>query len=64
MGLLQLFVTASMPVLNVLLVSGVGSFLATENIGILSKECTKHLNNVGQVFYFPFLMSDRNFPFD
>ncbi|KAJ1702551.1 hypothetical protein LUZ63_002330 [Rhynchospora breviuscula] len=49
MGLLQLFVTASMPVLNVLLVTGVGSFLATDSIGILSKECSKHLNNV--VFY-------------
>ncbi|KAJ4811224.1 Auxin efflux carrier family protein [Rhynchospora pubera] len=49
MGLLQLFVTASMPVLNVLLVTGVGSFLATDSIGILSKECSKYLNNV--VFY-------------
>ncbi|XP_078162763.1 protein PIN-LIKES 3-like isoform X2 [Carex rostrata] len=49
MGLLQLFITASMPVLNVLLVTGVGSFLAIDSIGILSKECSKHLNNV--VFY-------------
>ncbi|XP_020109052.1 protein PIN-LIKES 1 isoform X2 [Ananas comosus] len=49
MGLLDLFVTATMPVLNVLLVTGVGSFLATGYIGILVKDARKHLNNI--VFY-------------
>ncbi|URD93195.1 Membrane transport protein [Musa troglodytarum] len=33
MGLLRLFVTASVPVMKVLLVTGVGSFLATGNLG-------------------------------
>ncbi|RRT67273.1 hypothetical protein BHE74_00006765 [Ensete ventricosum] len=46
MGLLELFVTASVPVMKVLLVTGVGSFLATGNIGILCHEARKHLNNV------------------
>ncbi|XP_020188014.1 protein PIN-LIKES 3 isoform X1 [Aegilops tauschii subsp. strangulata] len=49
MGLLELFITACMPVLNMLLVTGVGSFLATDSVGILGKEARKHLNYV--VFY-------------
>jgi len=46
MGLVELFVTACVPVFNMLLVTGVGSFLATDFAGILSKEARKHLNNV------------------
>jgi hypothetical protein len=46
MGLLELFITACMPVLNMLLVTGVGAFLATDFAGILGKEARKHLNNV------------------
>uniref|UniRef100_A0A453L4D1 Uncharacterized protein n=1 Tax=Aegilops tauschii subsp. strangulata TaxID=200361 RepID=A0A453L4D1_AEGTS len=46
MGLLELFITACMPVLNMLLVTGVGSFLATDSVGILGKEARKHLNYV------------------
>jgi hypothetical protein len=46
MGLLELFVTACVPVLNMLLVTGVGFFLATDFAGILNKEARKHLNNV------------------
>jgi len=49
MGLLQLFTTACVPVFNMLLVTGVGSFLATDFAGLLSKEARKHLNNI--VFY-------------
>ncbi|XP_021309630.1 protein PIN-LIKES 1 isoform X2 [Sorghum bicolor] len=49
MDLLELFVTACVPVFNMLLVTGVGSFLATDFAGILSKEARKHLNNI--VFY-------------
>ncbi|XP_039124274.1 protein PIN-LIKES 3-like isoform X1 [Dioscorea cayenensis subsp. rotundata] len=49
MGLWDLFVTASVPILNVLLVAIVGAFLATNHIGILGEETRKHLNNV--VFY-------------
>jgi len=46
MDLVELFVTACVPVFNMLLVAGVGSFLATDFAGILSKEARKHLNNV------------------
>ena len=46
MGLLDLFITASVPVFNMLLVTGVGSFLASDYAGILNKEARKHLNNV------------------
>ncbi|CAL5063697.1 unnamed protein product [Urochloa decumbens] len=49
MGLLELFVTACVPVFNMLLVTGVGSFLASGFAGILTKEARKHLNNL--VFY-------------
>jgi len=49
MDLVQLFITACVPVFNMLLVTGVGSFLATDFAGILSKEARKHLNNVSNV---------------
>jgi len=37
------------PGLNMLLITGVGSFLATDFAGILSKEARKYLNNVSKV---------------
>ncbi|KAL6655337.1 hypothetical protein ACP70R_006163 [Stipagrostis hirtigluma subsp. patula] len=49
MGLLELFITACVPVFNMLLITGVGSFLASDFAGILTKEARKHLNNL--VFY-------------
>ncbi|PKU81540.1 protein PIN-LIKES 3 isoform X1 [Dendrobium catenatum] len=49
MGIFQLFIAASVPVLKVLIVTGVGAFIATDYIGVLDKEARKHLNNV--VFY-------------
>ncbi|XP_020591416.1 protein PIN-LIKES 3-like [Phalaenopsis equestris] len=49
MGLWDIFVTASMPVMNVLLLTAVGSIYATNRVGILCQDTRKHLNNV--VFY-------------
>lgn len=49
MGIFQLFIAASVPVLKVLIVTGVGAFIATDYIGVLGEEARKHLNNV--VFY-------------
>ena len=49
MGLLELFTTACVPVFNMLLVTGVGSFLATDFAGLLSKEARRHLNNVSDL---------------
>lgn len=49
MGIFQLFITASVPVIKVLIVTGVGSFIATDYIGVLGEDARKHLNNI--VFY-------------
>ncbi|XP_074369643.1 protein PIN-LIKES 3-like [Apium graveolens] len=49
MGLLCLFFAASMPVLKVLLLTAVGSFLALDQINILGPDARKHLNTI--VFY-------------
>ncbi|XP_026659697.2 protein PIN-LIKES 3-like isoform X2 [Phoenix dactylifera] len=57
MGFLELFITATVPVMNVLLVTGVGSFLATSNVGILSEDARKHLNNVVFFVFNPALVS-------
>lgn len=49
MELLELFVTASIPVLKVLLITALGSYLALDRVAILGEEARKHLNTV--VFY-------------
>ncbi|KAL1815864.1 hypothetical protein ACET3Z_018438 [Daucus carota] len=49
MGLLTLFVASSMPVLKVLLVTAVGSFLALDYVNILTEDARKHINTI--VFY-------------
>ncbi|PIA56952.1 hypothetical protein AQUCO_00700957v1 [Aquilegia coerulea] len=49
MGILDLFVTASIPVLKFLLVAVLGSFLAIDCIDVLGDDARKHLNKV--VFY-------------
>ncbi|KAJ0770819.1 putative membrane transport protein [Helianthus annuus] len=49
MGFLDLFRAASMPVLQVLIVTALGSFLALESINILGESTRNQLNNL--VFY-------------
>ncbi|KDP24916.1 hypothetical protein JCGZ_24294 [Jatropha curcas] len=49
MQLLNLFVIASMPVLKVLLITALGSFLALEYVNVLGEEARKQINSV--VFY-------------
>ncbi|XP_021295730.1 protein PIN-LIKES 3-like [Herrania umbratica] len=49
MGFLDLFTVAVMPVLKVILVTGVGLFLALDRINLLGSEARHHLNNI--VFY-------------
>jgi hypothetical protein len=46
MGLWNLFIVALMPVLNVLLITAVGVFLAIQRVDILGADARKHLNNV------------------
>ncbi|EXB56257.1 Uncharacterized transporter [Morus notabilis] len=49
MKILGLFVTASIPVLKVLLITTLGSYLALDRVGIFPEDARKHLNTV--VFY-------------
>lgn len=46
MGLLDLFAVASIPVLKVLIMTSVGSLLATDHVNILGEDARKNLNNV------------------
>ncbi|KAM5574009.1 hypothetical protein ABKV19_013497 [Rosa sericea] len=46
MKLFQLFITASIPVLKTLLITALGSYLATERVNILGEDSRKHLNSV------------------
>lgn len=56
MGLLDLFIVASVPVLKVLLVAALGAFLALDHVNVLGEDARKHLNNVSVHFIhlFPF----------
>ncbi|XP_058220490.1 protein PIN-LIKES 4-like isoform X2 [Rhododendron vialii] len=49
MKLLDLFVAASIPVIKVLLLTALGSFLALDHINILGEDTRKHMNSI--VFY-------------
>ena len=46
MEILRLFVTASIPVLKVLLITALGSYLALDRVNILGDDARKHLNTV------------------
>lgn len=54
MGLLDLFITASMPVLKVLLITALGLILALDRIDLLGQDARKHLNNVSIFNYILF----------
>lgn len=56
MELLELFVTASIPVLKVLLLTALGSYLALDHVGILGDETRKHLNTVSLCYILNFLL--------
>ncbi|TMW87445.1 hypothetical protein EJD97_019948 [Solanum chilense] len=49
MGLLDLLVAASMPVIQILLITALGLVLALDRFAILGEDARKHLNNI--VFY-------------
>lgn len=46
MKLLDLFLVASMPVLKVLLLTALGSFLALDHVDVLGEKARKQLNTV------------------
>lgn len=53
MGLLDLFFVASMPVIKVLLVTAVGSFIALDRFDIFGENVRKQLNTVSCFFFLP-----------
>ncbi|XVE75443.1 hypothetical protein DITRI_Ditri12bG0094400 [Diplodiscus trichospermus] len=56
MELVDLFMTSLMPVLKVLLIVAVGSFLATERVNLLGADARHHLNNLVFYVFFPALL--------
>lgn len=59
MGLLDLFSVASVPVVKVLLICGLGSFLALDHIDILDESARKQINNVVFFVFNPALVSSN-----
>ncbi|KAE8715884.1 hypothetical protein F3Y22_tig00110159pilonHSYRG00092 [Hibiscus syriacus] len=59
MRILDLFVVASMPILKVLLVTALGSFLALDCIDVLGEHARKQLNNVVFFVFNPALVSSN-----
>lgn len=51
MGLLDLFIAASIPILKVLLITALGSYLALDHVNVLSEDARKHINNVSSSFH-------------
>ncbi|KAL1219760.1 Protein PIN-LIKES 1 [Cardamine amara subsp. amara] len=49
MTLLDLFITSSIPVAKILVITGIGFYLALDRVSILNQDARKHLNNI--VFY-------------
>ncbi|XP_031495517.1 protein PIN-LIKES 7-like isoform X1 [Nymphaea colorata] len=56
MGFWTLFEASSVPVLQVLIVSGLGAFLATPYCNVLKDDATKHLNKIVFVVFTPCLV--------
>ncbi|XP_006416347.2 protein PIN-LIKES 1 [Eutrema salsugineum] len=49
MKLLDLFITSSIPVVKILVITAIGFYLALDRVNILNQDARKHLNNI--VFY-------------
>lgn len=52
MGLWNLFEVASMPILQVLIISMLGAFMATDHLKLLPPDARKYMNKVGCFFFF------------
>ncbi|XWS14321.1 hypothetical protein CRYUN_Cryun35bG0000400 [Craigia yunnanensis] len=59
MRILDLFVVASMPIMKVLLLTALGSFLALDRIDVLGENARKQLNNVVFFVFNPALVSSN-----
>ncbi|EPS71464.1 hypothetical protein M569_03295, partial [Genlisea aurea] len=56
MGLMDLFITSSIPVLKLLLLTALGSYLALDHVNILGDDARKHWNNVTFFVFSPALV--------
>ncbi|XP_061347803.1 protein PIN-LIKES 3-like [Gastrolobium bilobum] len=56
MDFLQLFFVALMPILKVLLITAIGTFLAIERFGILRENARKHMNTMVYYLFTPALI--------
>ncbi|KAI5326991.1 hypothetical protein L3X38_026387 [Prunus dulcis] len=59
MDLLQLFITALIPVLKILFATLLGSYLALDRVNILGEDARKHLNTVVFYVFSPALVSSN-----
>ncbi|XP_042506660.1 protein PIN-LIKES 3-like [Macadamia integrifolia] len=59
MAILDLFIAASIPVLKVLLVTSLGSFLALDRINIMGGDARNHMNKVAFFVFFPALVASN-----
>ncbi|KAI3798691.1 hypothetical protein L1987_33969 [Smallanthus sonchifolius] len=59
MGFLDLFCAASMPVLKVLIVTALGSFLALDSINTLGQTTRKHVNEIVFFVFNPALIGSN-----
>lgn len=59
MALLDLFIASSIPVLKVLLITGLGFYLALDSVDVLGEDARKHLNNVVFFVFNPALVASN-----
>ncbi|KAL9395334.1 hypothetical protein Peur_009587 [Populus x canadensis] len=59
MGLLDLLIASSIPVLKVLLITAIGSYLALDHVDVLGEDARKHVNNVVFYVFNPALVSSN-----
>ncbi|XP_050235425.1 protein PIN-LIKES 3-like isoform X2 [Mercurialis annua] len=59
MGVLDLFITSSIPVLKVLLITALGTFLALDHVDVLREDARKHVNNVVFYVFSPALVASK-----
>ncbi|XP_019422512.1 PREDICTED: protein PIN-LIKES 3-like isoform X1 [Lupinus angustifolius] len=59
MGLQELFYVASMPVIKILIVTGIGSFLALDNINLLGKDARIQVNHLVHYVFNPALVGSN-----
>ncbi|XP_020573907.1 protein PIN-LIKES 3-like [Phalaenopsis equestris] len=59
MKIIELFIAAWIPVLKMLIVTGVGSFIALPSIGVLTEEARKNINAVVYFVFNPSLVTNN-----